>query len=119
MKFSAFTALLATVSAADTQCCATCPSGGEMIKTYSIDPNAGHCGESCIPADKFWVYHIFEKWLTKADSNDATPCADKGFTEYWETETHGVPHLLSVTVDLYNKKATEDAPVAIPVGNEN
>ena len=49
MKFSAL-ALLATAVSADEPCCNTCPNDGKMIKTYSIDPNAGHCGESCIPA---------------------------------------------------------------------
>ena len=109
MKFSALTALVALTSA-DEQCCISCPSN--LIKAFSIDPNAGHCGESCIPAHQFWLYHIFEKWLTKADSNDATPCSDHGFTEYWETETHGVPNLLAVTVDLYNTKPDAAKPLA-------
>ena len=103
MKFFSLVALVATVVAED-KCCVACPTTGGMIKAYSIDPNAGHCGESCIPASQFWLYHIFEKWLTKSDSgNDGSPCAEHGFTEYWQTETHGVPHLLSVAVDFYDK----------------
>ena len=49
MKFFSVAALVATVVAED-RCCVACPSTGGMIKTYSIDPLAGHCGESCIPA---------------------------------------------------------------------
>ena len=105
MKFFAVAAIAATaVSALDTtKCCVACPA--DEIKTYSIDPNAGHCGESCIHADKFWLYHIFEKWLTKTGSNSGTPCADHGYVDYWMTETHGFPHLLTVQVDFYNKTA--------------
>ena len=54
MKFFSVAALVATVVAED-KCCVACPSTGGMIKTYSIDPLAGHCGESCIPASQFWL----------------------------------------------------------------
>ena len=110
MKFFALAALAATASAVDTtQCCVACPAG--EIKTYSIVPSAGHCGESCIHADKFWLYHIFESGLIKSTSS--TPCADHGYTKYWETETHGFPHLLTVQVDFYNKPASPVAPTSI------
>ena len=111
MKFLALTALIASVSAED-KCCVTCPSTGGYIKTYSIDPNAGHCGESCIKSFEFSLYHIFEKWLTKAANVDSHPCADHGYTQYWETETHGLPHVLTATVDLYNKPAAAAAKVS-------
>ena len=97
-----FFALVASAAAAD-MCCSAC-SGDGINKYYSIDPNAGHCGESCIPDSKFWLYHIFEKWLTKAENGrESFPCQEHGFTDYWQTETHGVPHLLIVAVDFYDK----------------
>ena len=106
MKF-ALIGLIATAAAED-MCCSLCDGPG-IGKYYSIDPHFGHCGESCIPDSKFWLYHIFEKWLTKAENGTHSyPCKEHGFTDYWQTETHGVPGLLSVAVDFYNK------PGAIP-----
>ena len=106
MKFA--TLAIIGYAAAEDMCCTLCDGPG-ISKYYSIDPNAGHCGESCIPDSKFWLYHIFEKWLTKAENgNTSFPCKEHNFTEYWQTETHGVPGLLSVAVDFYNK------PGAVP-----
>ena len=81
MKLFGIAALVAIVSAED-RCCTVC-SGAGIEKTYSIDPIAGHCGESCIPITKFWLYHIFEAWLTVAENGNASsPCKEHGFTEY-------------------------------------
>ena len=101
MKFFAIAGLIATTAAAEL-CCSVC-SGDGVEKTYSIDTKAGHCGESCIPANKFWLYKIFEAGLTVAENgNESFPCKEHGFTDYWQTETHGIPHILSVAVDFYN-----------------
>ena len=71
MKFFALAAaLVSTVAADSTKCCTVCPAG--EVKTYSIVPAEGHCGVSCIHADKFWLYHVFEKGLITAKTN--TPC---------------------------------------------
>ena len=54
----------------------------------------------------FWLYKIFEPNLEKADTN--TPCADRGYTTYKFSPTHGV-WPLTVTLDLYDvTKKTED-----------
>ena len=101
MKF--FTLGLIAAVAAEDMCCSACDGEG-VSKYFSIDPVHGHCGECCIKDSQFWVYKIFEKYLQKAENgNTSSPCSENGFTDYWMTETHGVPHLLSVTVDFYNK----------------
>ena len=100
--FAALATLVATASSIDTdKCCTVCPAG--EVKTYSIDTKANHCGVSCIKQDKFWLYHVFEKNLTDAKTN--TPCEDHGYGNYWMTETHGFPHLLTVQVDFFNQTA--------------
>ena len=104
MKVFALAALLGTTMASYTDLCCTKCTGEGIIKTWSIDTTHNECGEGCIPEDKFWLYHIFEKNLTKASSLTATECANRGYTLYDKTETHGIPHVLSVTVDLYKTK---------------
>ena len=102
--------LLGSVAAAD-HCCGVCPEG--QIKTYSIDKRHGMCGEGCCFDKDFWKYHIFESGLMKADSNNATVCHDLGYSNYDSTQTHGIPHILSITVDLYkpdNATISEPAP---------
>ena len=49
----------------------------------------------------YWLYHIFEKNLA-LDENSNTPCADRGYTVYKNTPTHGV-WPVTVTLDLYDK----------------
>jgi|TARA_B100000795_G_scaffold256794_1_gene229484 hypothetical protein len=86
------------------------PCTAPEIKYYSVDHGAFHapfCGETCLDPKKFGIYHIFEKNLTVADGEH--PCSrqfteDGGFySQYNSTVTHGVPHLLSVTLDLYSE----------------
>ena len=36
-----------------------------------------------------------------------TECKDNGFTQYKETDTHGVPGLLSMVVDMYQKPGSD------------
>ena len=86
-----------------------CPTG--QIKTISIDPNHGHCGVSCINPTLFPVYHVFEKWLQKSDEQH--PCAAAGYTQYFETETHGIPHIFTATVDLYDKPKAQVAAMIL------
>lgn len=56
---------------------------------------------------KFWIYKRFESNLTKASDDDDTPCMKQftptggHYTKYTQTVTHGIPHILSVTLDLY------------------
>ena len=52
------------------------------------------------------MYKIFEPGLTRASSNDAKACVEEGWPTYWKTETHGIPHILTVQVDFYNKNGT-------------
>ena len=101
MKILALAAL-GSVAQAESMCtsysteCDTCPDG--ETKYYSIDPVHGFCGESCIQARWFWLYHIFEKWLTKAETSD--PCATHGYERYRCTAIHGAFGIKAV-VDLY------------------
>merc|ERR1711865_872093 len=64
----------------------------------------GFCGETCINPNKYFIFKVFERNLTKATDN--TPCMEQftptggHYTNYTSTVTHGVPGL-SVTLDLY------------------
>jgi hypothetical protein len=49
---------------------------------------------------------LFEKNLTKATTN--TPCADFGFTDYLQTDTHGFGPI-KMTLDMYTFPATAKA----------
>ena len=80
----------------DTPCCNSCTEPQE--KYYSIDTAHGYCGECCMKPEHYWLFKIFEPGLEKADSNSV--CADKGYTIYTDTPTHGVPPL-TMTLDLY------------------
>jgi len=90
-------------------CCNTCVA--PLVKYYSVDAPHGFCGEACMDPAKFGQYHLFEKNLTLADRDDA--CANQYapdgtlYTDYATTDTHGVPHVLSVTLDMY-------APTGMP-----
>ena len=88
-------------------CCKVCSEADGFIKTYSIDHVFNHCGESCIQPTDFWKYKIFEPGLTKCDHVNDTPCADHGYTNYTETETHGFPHVLTVQLDFYDQPKNE------------
>ena len=79
-------------------CCQKCT--GEEEKYYSIDPIFNFCGECCMKPSLFWVYKVFEPTLKKAETN--TPCADKKYTIYKSTPTHGV-WPVTMTLDLYDK----------------
>ena len=108
MKLTTLMAGLASASifnmkATTDPCCVTCPDDGETIMTWSIPLIGGLCGESCMKASDFWKYKIFEPGMKKADNNTATPCLDNGFTQYKETDTHTVPGLLSMVIDMYQK----------------
>ena len=110
MKYTTLMAGLASASVfkmevSTTPCCVTCPS--DLIMTYSIPVIGGLCGESCMKDSDFWKYKMFEPMMQKAASNTATPCKDNGFTQYKETDTHGIPHVLSMTVDMYQKPGSD------------
>jgi hypothetical protein len=55
-------------------------------------------GYSCSSCRSYPIFHLFEKNLTKAQSN--TTCQDVGYTKYNSTVTHG-GFGLDVTLDLY------------------
>ena len=86
-------------------CCQTCE--GAQEKYYSIDPIFNLCGECCMKPSWFWVYKIFEWSLNKAETN--SPCADRDYTIYKNTPTHGV-YPITMTLDLYapTPKKTEN-----------
>ena len=74
-----------------------------------MEDGIGHCGETCIKSYDFGKLKIFEKTLVKGGSLSESSCADHGYAEYYQTVTPGVPHLLSITLDLYDvPKATDD-----------
>jgi hypothetical protein len=72
------------------------------VKYYSVanNPEAHRqqCGESCMNPKDFKEFHLFEHNLTKATTN--SPCADFGFTDYVETDTHGFGPI-KATLDMY------------------
>ena len=101
MKFSLIIAALMAGASADEPCCLKCPEGFDQY--YSIDHIFNHCGESCIKPSEFWLYKLFEPGLAQDNSTDI-PCANRGYSLYYETETHGV-WPVTATVDLYNPGA--------------
>ena len=116
MKFSIL-ALVGAAAAADS-CCNVCDESKGFIKAYSIDHIFNMCGECCLQPGDFWKYKIFEFGLTKIDDVKGNPCHDAGFTNYYETDTHGVPGLISMTLDMYKKPAAEDDSVHKVVGDK-
>ena len=92
-----------TVEAADGPCCKSCTP--PLEKYFSVDVPHGFCGEACMDPSKFKIFKFFEKNLTKATDN--TPCPEQftptggHYTKYSSTVTHGIPHILAVTLDLY------------------
>jgi len=92
--------LISTVASKENKkCCTTCEVKGE-IKYYSIDKIFNRCGECCLKPSLFWLYKIFEKGLTEADSE--TPCEDLGYGNYETTETHGAL-FIKATLDKYSQ----------------
>ena len=88
-------------------CCETCQP--PLSKYISVDHGFGHppfCGETCLEASKYHVYHLFEPNLTAAP-NVSHPCAHeyspngKRYSHYNSTVTHGWKGVFSVTLDLY------------------
>merc|ERR1712137_1340155 len=100
--------LLATAVAGADPCCKSCEE--PLKKYYSVDAPHGFCGEACMDPSKLSIYKLFEKNLTLADSD--SPCSEQftpvgtHYTEYSETVTHGLPGVLSVTLDLYGPGGT-------------
>merc|ERR1712195_406028 len=84
------------------KCCVDCVA--PEFKYFSVDVPHGFCGETCINPNKYFIFKVFERNLTKATDN--TPCMEQftptggHYTNYTSTVTHGVPGL-SVTLDLY------------------
>ena len=104
------------VGVADTgPCCTTCANQTGTAKYFSIVSfPAPACGEACIPPKKYKIYKIFEPHLLPANATDPHPCAAAGYSQYVKTVTHGVPGILSVTLDMYHKPSVSDS--AIPSG---
>ena len=82
-----------------TPCCHSCVE--PLEKYHSVDHVFNNCGEACMAPSKFWIYKLFEPGLEKSTTN--TPCADREFTEYENTPTHGFGPI-KMTLDLYAKK---------------
>ena len=97
--FAIITALLGS-SMAD-HCCGSCTDG--KIKTYSVDHIFNECGEACMMEKDFWKYKIFEPGMKKAVSANATVCHDLGYSQYDKTDTHGVPGIISMTLDMFKQ----------------
>merc|ERR1719194_305086 len=104
MKLSFFA--LGLISGAAEPCCLFCEA--PLRKYYSVDVAHGFCGEACMDPAKFDTYKKFEANLTLVEEGtDNGPCAAQfapdgsQYTDYTGTHTHGVPGLLSVTLDLY------------------
>jgi len=110
-----FAALFA-VAVADKCCEGSCEL--PLRKYHSVDVPHGFCGEACMDPKKFFIYKLFEKNLTLSDMDSPCPAEytpnGTRYTEYTETVTHGIPGLLSVTLDLYGP-TTFAAPAPVPV----
>lgn len=76
------------------KCCTSCSL--PEIKYFSLRNNK--CGEACINPKDISKIKIFEPTLDQATTN--TPCADRSFTEYNGTVTHGFGTLKAV-LDMY------------------
>eukprot|EP00929_Paragymnodinium_shiwhaense_P036487 TRINITY_DN19549_c0_g1_i1.p1 TRINITY_DN19549_c0_g1~~TRINITY_DN19549_c0_g1_i1.p1 ORF type:complete len:167 (-),score=34.35 TRINITY_DN19549_c0_g1_i1:259-759(-) len=90
---------------ATTPCCNQ-PCQAPLVKYFSTDAPHGFCGEACMDPKKFSTYKKFEPNLTLATSQH--PCSEQWtpdnkhqYSVYSSTVTHGVPGVLSVTLDLY------------------
>ena len=105
MKSAVLAALLGCPLVTTNICCNKCDES--QIKTYSVDHIFNECGEACLVEKDFWKYKLFEPGLTKATAIDATPCADRNYTIYDKTDTHGIPHVLSITLDMYKPTKAE------------
>ena len=79
-----------------TPCCHSCTE--PLEKYHSVDHIFNNCGEACMDPSKFWIYKLFEPGLEKSKTN--TPCADRDYTVYKSTPTHGV-YPITMTLDLY------------------
>jgi hypothetical protein len=91
-------------------CCHTCTEPQE--KYHSVDHMFNNCGEACMDPKHYWIFKIFEPGLEKSETN--TPCADRNYTDYKNTPTHGV-FPFSLTLDLYAptpKSTLQSEPVA-------
>ena len=86
-----------------TPCCKSCTE--PLEKYHSVDHIFNNCGEACMDPKKFWIYKIFEPGLEKSETN--TPCADREYTTYVNTPTHGFGPI-KMTLDLYSPKKDED-----------
>eukprot|EP00929_Paragymnodinium_shiwhaense_P067976 TRINITY_DN3416_c0_g1_i2.p3 TRINITY_DN3416_c0_g1~~TRINITY_DN3416_c0_g1_i2.p3 ORF type:complete len:168 (+),score=31.01 TRINITY_DN3416_c0_g1_i2:86-589(+) len=96
----------AGLSSTSTTPCCDQPCTAPLVKYFSTDAAHGFCGEACMDPKKFDTYHKFEANLTRATSEHPcsqqwTPDNKKQYSDYSSTVTHGVPGLLSVTLDLY------------------
>merc|ERR1712166_498497 len=111
VKLQAKSIVTSQKAAADS-CCNVCDESKGFIKAYSIDHFFNMCGECCLQPGDFWKYKIFEFGLTKVDDAKSSPCSDAGFTNFYETDTHGVPGLITMVLDMYKKPASEDDSVA-------
>lgn len=108
--FVVLAAMLAAAVAED-MCCKTCTEPAE--KFLSVDTKRNMCGETCMDPKDFKKFHFFEKNLQKADS--ATPCADRGFSTYNNTVTHGALNL-KITLDLYSPDSAAPGEMTLQAG---
>jgi len=91
------------ISFSQDKCCVSC--AGKEKKFYSIDTWHNQCGECCMDPWYYWLYKIFEIGLHQAETD--TPCADYGYHEYLETETHGALGI-TMTLDMYLPDKSEN-----------
>merc|ERR1712137_978756 len=98
--------VIAFVVAGADPCCQTCEP--PLVKYYSVDVAHGFCGECCTNPKDFDWYKKFEANLTLVEEgSDHGPCKDQfvpdgsHYSEYTSTVTHGVPGIVSATLDLY------------------
>merc|ERR1711918_243423 len=80
------------------KCCLSCTSPKNMYYSIADDSGPWLCGQTCIRDSFYWIFHFFEKILSKASDN--SPCANAGYTKYNSTVTHGGGGLYC-TLDLY------------------
>jgi len=76
-------------------CCKSCQE--PLEKYFSVDVKHGFCGATRINSSKEGTDKIYDKKLTKADS---------------DTVTHGIPGLLAVTLNLNSPEPEVEVEVA-------
>ena len=103
IKIIAIIAIIALSGVICDKCCSVCPVGQEKVFVL----RSGECGEGCIDPSSFNKIKVFESTLTLAPKSDEPACLEAGYPIYKNTETHGIPKILTLQCDFYTQPAAE------------